>query len=209
MNHPLPTQLYEVSTQFRRRGDTVKNGRGRLPGIPIHDRRHVLSILQEIADRADRGLDLDLLIAELSPDTLETLRSLAMGDLLRLAEQRPAFCSVVFDEPMLKLAMNRSLVTTKREEEVIWFIRRATPQAAMLELFGMSEHEYKRLRNALGIESRPGRTPKLEAQLHEQVMKLWRRTRELDGLVLRFKTMIEQFPEVPVAALWSAIKGIQ
>lgn len=195
------------------RAHTFDRGGGslasRLPGIPIDDRRHVLSILQHIADRADHGQDLDLLTAELSPDTLETIRKLAIGDLLRLAEQRPPFCSVVFDEPTLKLAMNRSLVMTEREEAAIWFIQRCAPQATMLELFGMSELEYKRLRNALGVESKPGRVPKLDDKLYGDVMRAWGRTRDMNSLVQRFKTLVEQFPQAPIAALWSAIRGIK
>lgn len=188
--------------QLRRRGDRADT---RLPGIPIHDSQYVASILQHIADRADVA-DLDHLETQLSPFTLNLLRQIPLSDLLRLAEQRPAFCSVCIDEPMLHLAINRLRALHSQQEEAMWFIRRGAPAAAMLELFGINETEYRRLRSVAGPETRRGRTPKLDSQQAGEVRRSWNRTRGSDDLVLRFHQLAENHPNIHVATLWAAIK---
>lgn len=189
---------------LRRRGDRVE---ARLPGIPISDRRHVVSLLQHIADRADYGQDLDILLTQLSPSTLDSLRQASVTDLSRLAEQRPAFISVCVDEQMMHLAMNRLQLVTKREEDALWFIKRGAPAAAMLELFGMYELEYRRLRMAASVETRRGRSPKLDNQTHHEVIRYWYRNRDHSDPIGRFKALGEAFPDASFSALWAAIRG--
>lgn len=198
--HRLPN----IQLHLRRRGDRAD---GRLPGIPIHDSQYVASILQHIADRADMA-DLDHLETQLSPSTLNLLRQIPTHELLRLAEQRPAFCSICVDEPMLHLAINRLRKIHAQQEEAMWFIHRGAPAAAMLELFGINEMEYRRLRSVAGPETRRGRTPKLDGHLAEAVRRSWNRTRGGDDLVSRFHQLVESYPNVNVATLWATIKEI-
>lgn len=194
--------LPDIQMHLRRRGDRAD---GRLPGIPIHDSQYVASILQHIADRADVA-DLEHLETQLSHSTLNMLRQIPTHELLRLAEQRPAFCSVCVDEPMLHLAISRLRKINAQQEEAMWFIRRGAPAAAMLELFGISEMEYRRLRSVAGPEARRGRTPKLDGRQAEEVCRAWNRTRGSGDLVLRFRELVESYPTIHVATLWATIK---
>ncbi|MBK6742549.1 MAG: DUF2857 family protein [Hydrogenophilales bacterium] len=181
---------------------------GRLPGIPIGDGRQVLALLQHVADRADQGQDLDILLSQLSPSTLDALRRLPITDLLRLAQQRPPFCSVVFDEPMLKLAMHRLQIISQQQEQTLWFMRRGAPAAMMLELFGLHDLAYRRLRAVVKLDTRRGRTPKLDTQTYNEVIRQWQRTRGLgNDMAARFRILAERFPEAPIAALWAATRG--
>lgn len=179
----------------------------RLPGIPIVDSRHVVALLQHLADRADYVQDLDTLLTQFSPVTLDTLRQATVSDLSRLAEQRPAFLAVVVDEPMMRLAFNRLHLVSQREEDALWFIRRGAPAAAMLELFGMHELEYRRLRAAAAVETRRGRSPKLDSLTHHEVIRAWYRNREHTDPIQRFRALCEAYPDAPAAALWTAVRG--
>jgi hypothetical protein len=194
------------TTALPRRRATDRADR-RIPGIPIRDSRQVVTLLQYFADRADYG-DLDVLLEQMHPKTLDTLRRSSTGDLMRLAEQQPPFLAVCIDEPMLKLAMNRLHLMTHREETILWYIRRGAHAVAMLELFGMQEMEYRRIRNMAAIESRRGRTPKLVNHTLHQVKREWYANRLYStDQVERFKALCEAFPDISFSALWSAIKG--
>ncbi len=180
----------------------------RLPGIPVEDARQVLAILQHLADRADQGQDLAPLLSQMSRATLDTLRRAPTGELLRLAAQRPPFCSVVIDEPMLRLAMQRLQLVNQRHEHILWFIQRGAPAAMMLELFGINELAYRRLRLTVKPDVRRGRAPKLETQTYNEVIRKWQRTRDLGAdMAARCRILAESFPEAPIAALWAATRG--
>ena len=75
---------------------------------------------------------MDDLLAQLSASTLDILRRAPTGDLIRLSGQRPPFCSVVIDEPMLRLAITRLEQIGRRQEQILWFMRRGAPAAMML-----------------------------------------------------------------------------
>ncbi|MBK6744843.1 MAG: DUF2857 family protein [Hydrogenophilales bacterium] len=135
------------------------------------------------------------------------MRQASVTDLSRLAEQRPAFISVCIDEQMMHLAMNRCQLVARREEDALWFIKRGAPAAAMLELFGMYELEYRRLRQAASVETKRGRSPKLDNQTHHEVIRYWHRNQGHPDHISRFKALSEAFPDASFAALWSAIRG--
>lgn len=181
----------------------------RLPGIPIDDPRHVLSLLQHLADRADRGEAMDDLLAQLSASTLDILRRAPTGDLIRLSGQRPPFCSVVIDEPMLRLAIKRLEQIGRRQEQIHWFMRRGAPAAMMLELFGLNELAFRRLRASVNPGTRRGRTARLDARTEQEVLRQWQRTRDLGGdMAARCRILAEAFPELPIAALWATTRGV-
>ena len=178
-----------------------------LPGLPLSDPRHVVALLQHLVDQADLGKNLEQLLSVVSPSTLEQLKRTPTVELLRLAEQRPAFISVFVDESRLCLARNRLQTMLDRKEATLWFIRRGAPAAAMLELFGIADREYRQLKRLTTNTSRRGRVRKLDAAVSEQVFRFWRSTRlQSDDLAARFRLLAEQFPEQPLASLWAAFK---
>lgn len=180
-----------------------------LPGLPLSDPRHVVALLQHLVDQADLGENLEQLLSVVSPATLEQLKRTPMVELLRLAEQRPAFISVFVDESQLSLARHRLQHILHRKEETLWFIRRGAPAAAMLELFGIPDREYRQLKRMTTSASRRGRVRRLDAAVAEQVIRFWRSTRnQSDDLGARFRLLAEQFPDVPLASLWAAFKEI-
>jgi hypothetical protein len=180
-----------------------------LPGLPLSDPRHVVALLQHLVDQADLGENLEQLLSVVSPATLEQLKRTPTVELLRLAEQRPAFISVFVDESQLSLARNRLQRILHRKEETLWFIRRGAPAAAMLELYGIPDREYRQLKRTTANASRRGRVPKLDAAVAEQVARFWRNTRlQSDDLATRFRLLAEQFPDEPLASLWATFKEI-
>ncbi len=197
---------HSATTTLPRRRATDRVDR-RIPGVPIRDSRQVVALLQHFADRADYG-DLEVLLEHLHPKTLDTLRQASTGDLIRLAEQQPPFLAVSIDEPMLNLAMNRLHLMSHREETILWYIRRGAHAVAMLELFGLQEMEFRRLRSMAAIESRRGRTPKLDGHTLHQVQREWHANRLYStDQVERFKALCVAFPQIPFTALWAAIRG--
>jgi hypothetical protein len=182
-------------------------GMNTLPGLPLSDPRHVVALLQHLVDQADLGENLEQLLSVVSPATLEQLKRTPTVELLRLAEQRPAFISVFVDESQLSLARNRLQHILHRKEETLWFIRRGAPAAAMLELFGIPDREYRQLKRMTANASRRGRVRKLDAAVAEQVLRFWRGTRlQSDDLAARFRLLAEQFPDEPLASLWAVFK---
>ncbi len=182
----------------------------RLPGIAIDDPRHVLSLLQHLATRAEHAADRAALLRQLSGATLDSLRHASTGELIRLAGQRPAFCSVLIDEPMLRLAMRRMASISEQQEQILWFMRRGAPAAMMLELFGLNELAFRRLRNEINRQTRRGRPPKLDPDSARRVQRQWQGSRELGGdMIARCRSLAEAFPDIPIAALWAATRGVQ
>ncbi len=179
-----------------------------LPGLPLSDPRHVVALLQHLVDQADQGGEnLEQLLAVVSHTTLEQLKRTPTVELLRLAQQRPAFISVIVDESQLCLARNRLKDMLHRQDQLLWFIQRGASAATMLELFGITDHEFRRLRQLAANTQRRSRVRKLDPSVAEQVFRFWRSTRsQSDDLTARFRLLAEQFPDLPLASLWAVFK---
>lgn len=188
---------------MRRRGDRPGM---RIPGVAVDDSRHALAILQYLVDRANYQGEVDALLTQISAHSLDALRRMSVTDLSRLAEQRPPFLSICVDEPMLALAMHRMSASGKREEDALWFITRGAPAATMLDLFGMSDFEYRRLRALTSVSTRRGRAPKLDQDILKEVQAKWTRHRDAFDRTERFKRLCVDHPDEPIAALWCAVR---
>lgn len=174
--------------------------------VPLRTHAVALNLLLYLIDQADRGQP-DSLLPFLEPSEIDDLRNLPVKDLLRTTDQGQPIMHISVDTRHLRLCLQRLRSRDDSEADKLWFIRRGAPHILMAELFGTTAREFRDLRRAAGIDTRPGRPAAVDALDEQRILTRWRQFSPSTPFVQRYRVIGEAFEHLSFGSIFSTLEG--